>query len=106
MRWASKNNPLVARIPKAGWLAASALAGCVFQTEKPDPPYRPGPLAGGEMTHFDATSSAFSSPAPNLSPDDLAHHERGDAFFGDKFVAAPAPINPGLGPLHNNSSCE
>ena len=106
MRWAS-DNPGMNRIPKSGWLAlAPVLSACLFQTEKPAPQYGPGPLAGGTMTHFDATSGAFSAPAPNLSPEDLAHHEVGDGFFADKFVAAPAPINPGLGPLHNNSSCE
>lgn len=57
------------------------------------------------MTVFDATSNAFSSPAPNLSPARLQQHFEGDAQFEATFVAPPAPVNPGLGPLYDNVAC-
>jgi CxxC motif-containing protein (DUF1111 family) len=62
-------------------------------------------LSGGETTVFNATSAAFSFPAPNLSAADLGTHLAGDAGFEVSFVTAPAPVNPGLGPLFNNNSC-
>jgi CxxC motif-containing protein (DUF1111 family) len=63
-------------------------------------------LSGGAMTVFDATSGAFETPAPNLSDESLARHLAGDVQFGAIFVTAPAPVNPGLGPVFNNTSCE
>ncbi len=57
------------------------------------------------MTHFDGTSQAFSSPSPDLNPEESDHHQRGDAVFGAKFVTAPNPVQAGLGPLFNNISC-
>jgi CxxC motif-containing protein (DUF1111 family) len=63
------------------------------------------PLAGGETTVANRTSLAFSQPAPNLSEKEVALHKEGDRAFGDTFVTAPAPVNAGLGPLFNNSSC-
>src|SRR5262245_65664962 len=63
-------------------------------------------LSGGAMTVFDATSAAFETPAPNLSDESLARHLAGDVQFGAIFVTAPAPVNPGLGPVFNNTSCE
>jgi CxxC motif-containing protein (DUF1111 family) len=63
------------------------------------------PLAGGETTVENRTSLAFSQPAPNLSEKEVALHKEGDQSFGDTFVTAPAPVNAGLGPLFNNSSC-
>jgi CxxC motif-containing protein (DUF1111 family) len=65
----------------------------------------PGVQAGGETTVFDATSQAFSLPAPNLQGDRLERHNEGDALFEQTFVTAPAPINGGLGPVFNNTSC-
>jgi CxxC motif-containing protein (DUF1111 family) len=61
--------------------------------------------AGGETTIFDASSAAFSTPASNLSGDNLQKHLDGDAAFEATFVTAPAPINPGLGPIYNDVSC-
>ena len=55
-------------------------------------------LSGGETTVFDATSHAFSTPAPNLSADGLAKHLAGDVEFEAVFVTVPAEVNPGLGP--------
>ena len=62
-------------------------------------------LSGGETTVFDATSHAFSTPAPNLSGDGLAKHLDGDLEFEAVFVTVPAEVNPGLGPVYNNISC-
>jgi CxxC motif-containing protein (DUF1111 family) len=61
--------------------------------------------AGGETTIFDATSNAFSSPAPNLSQENFDRHMDGDLTFDQTFVTEPAAQNPGLGPLFNNNSC-
>lgn len=63
-------------------------------------------LLGGDTTIFDESSHAFSSPAPNLDDEGLDVHLTGDAEFEQTFVTAPATINPGLGPLFNNTSCE
>ena len=62
-------------------------------------------LSGGETTVFDATSHAFSTPAPNLSADGLAKHLEGDVEFEAVFVTVPAEVNPGLGPVYNNIAC-
>lgn len=62
--------------------------------------------AGGQTTLFDASSRAFSMPAPNLSPDHATRHEMGDAQFEANFITAPAPVNSGLGPVFNNVSCK
>jgi CxxC motif-containing protein (DUF1111 family) len=32
-------------------------------------------------------------------------HEIGDGQFNATFVSAPAPVNPGLGPIFNNVAC-
>jgi CxxC motif-containing protein (DUF1111 family) len=63
------------------------------------------PLAGGETTVQNRTSRAFSLPAPGLSTAELDRHLEGDANFDAVFVTAPALVNPGLGPLFNNPSC-
>ena len=62
-------------------------------------------LSGGETTVFDASSHAFSIPAPNLSASALEKHLEGDVEFEAVFVTAPAVVNPGLGPIYNNVSC-
>lgn len=62
-------------------------------------------FAGGDTTVFDASSHAFSTPAPNLSDAALEKHLDGDAEFEAAFVTAPAAVNPGLGPIYNNISC-
>jgi CxxC motif-containing protein (DUF1111 family) len=63
------------------------------------------PMAGGATTIFDATSNAYSTPAPNLSGEGLARHMAGDAAFEAAFVSAPAQVNAGLGPVFNNNAC-
>lgn len=62
-------------------------------------------LAGGETTVFINTSNAYGMPAPNLSPADLALHLTGDQVFEFVYVTPPNPVNGGLGPIFNNSSC-
>jgi CxxC motif-containing protein (DUF1111 family) len=63
------------------------------------------PLAGGETTAFNRTSQGFGQPAPNLTKQELALHILGDRAFEATFVTPPAPINAGLGPQFNNTSC-
>ncbi|HYH99257.1 di-heme oxidoredictase family protein [Hyalangium sp.] len=63
------------------------------------------PRAGGATTIDDRTSLAFAQPAPNLTPEGRARHRAGDGAFAAVFVPGPAPVNPGLGPLYNNTSC-
>lgn len=60
---------------------------------------------GGDTTVDDRTSNGFSLPAPNLGADELARHLDGDLAFDATFVTGPAPVNGGLGPLFNNTSC-
>jgi CxxC motif-containing protein (DUF1111 family) len=86
-------------------LVALAIGACADNTS-PSPDLLDDPaLAGGAMTVFDATSSAFSTPAPNLTAPRLDEHRAGDAQFEAVFVTAPAPVNGGLGPVFNNVSC-
>ena len=69
------------------------------------PVFSTSEFSGGETTIFDASSHAFSIPAPNLSTGALAKHLEGDVEFEAVFVTAPAVVNPGLGPIYNNVSC-
>ncbi len=69
------------------------------------PVFSTSELSGGETTVFDASSHAFSIPAPNLSTSALEKHLEGDVEFEAVFVTAPAVVNPGLGPIYNNISC-
>jgi CxxC motif-containing protein (DUF1111 family) len=61
--------------------------------------------AGGETTIENRTAQGFAQPIATLSPAELELHLEGDGAFEAKFVTAPATVNPGLGPLFNNSSC-
>ncbi len=72
---------------------------------EPIPVFSTSELSGGETTIFDASSHAFSIPAPNLSEAALEKHLEGDVEFEAVFVTAPAVVNPGLGPIYNNVSC-
>jgi CxxC motif-containing protein (DUF1111 family) len=63
------------------------------------------PLAGGETTVADRTSHAFQNPAPNLSSEELDRHLAADVVFEATYVTAPAEVNPGLGPVYNNTAC-
>lgn len=62
-------------------------------------------LSGGSQTVFDETSKAFSHGFSGMNGDDDGAHEAGDGHFEDVFVTAPAPMNGGLGPVYNNTSC-
>ncbi|MBL0744082.1 c-type cytochrome [Chryseolinea sp. Jin1] len=62
-------------------------------------------LSGGSQTVFDNGVGAFSTAFPNLTSAREHVHGIGDGAFGQTFVTAPAPINPGLGPIFNNVSC-
>lgn len=61
--------------------------------------------SGGEQTVFDQSSSAFGHAFSTLNETLERVHEIGDVQFGSTFVSAPAPINPGLGPIFNNVGC-
>ena len=69
------------------------------------PTFSTSEFSGGETTIFDASSHAFSTPAPNLSASALEKHLEGDVEFEANFVTAPAVVNPGLGPIYNNIAC-
>ncbi|WP_036484829.1 di-heme oxidoredictase family protein [Myxosarcina sp. GI1] len=62
-------------------------------------------LAGGETTVANRTSSAYEQPSAGLTEDNFARHREGDIAFEAVFVTPPAQVNPGLGPLFNNTSC-
>jgi len=71
----------------------------------PPPPPVDERLAGGDLTVFLESSDAFENPAPNLDAVDEQRHRAGDTAFDDVFVTAPSPVNSGLGPVFNNTSC-
>jgi CxxC motif-containing protein (DUF1111 family) len=56
-------------------------------------------LAGGDITVFDRTPTAYSHPAPGMSQDDLGQHNAGQGQF--QFQWEP----PDLGPQYNNYRC-
>lgn len=62
-------------------------------------------LSGGMSTFFDDGSGSLGTPIPGLSARDQFVHEVGDKLFEQPFVAAPAPLYGGLGPVFNNISC-
>ena len=96
-----------------GFLSLILLASVLFigcDTSSPvtvesTPIFSTSELSGGETTIFDASSHAFSIPAPNLSASALEKHLEGDVEFEANFVTAPAVVNPGLGPIYNNIAC-
>lgn len=63
------------------------------------------PLAGGDTTVIDRSSSAFDNPAANLSDADFERHLESEIVFESTFVSAPSDVNPGLGPTYMNTSC-
>jgi CxxC motif-containing protein (DUF1111 family) len=62
-------------------------------------------LSGGSETAFDQGGGAFSHAFATLPANLVRVHEIGDGQFNATFVSAPAPLNPGLGPIFNNVSC-
>jgi len=74
------------------------------------PDYTDVKALGGDTTTFDTALSghAFSTPAVNLSDEELAQHLAGDANFEIAFATAPNEEHPefdGLGPVFNNADC-
>jgi CxxC motif-containing protein (DUF1111 family) len=63
------------------------------------------PLSGGKTSIINRTSRAFDNPAANLTESEKDRHTEANGTFNDVFVSAPADVNPGLGPLFNNTSC-
>jgi CxxC motif-containing protein (DUF1111 family) len=92
----------VSRGSAHAWILAALLGAGVGCGDDQNGPILPG----GAATVFDRTSNAYSFPAPTLNPEDLELHLRGDAAFEAAFVTAPAPVNPGLGPLFNHTNCD
>jgi CxxC motif-containing protein (DUF1111 family) len=76
-------------------------ADSISPDENPDSEW----LSGGSQTAFDQGSGAFSHAFSSLPANLLRVHEIGDGQFNATFVSAPAPLNPGLGPIFNNVSC-
>lgn len=83
--------------------ALAAIAGCAEEATEPQD--ESSPLSGGATTIFSVTSTAFSTPAPNLAGERFALHMQGDAAFEAQFVSAGAETNYGLGPVFNNNAC-
>ncbi len=112
LRFSSK--PLGLTLAACIGLTACGGSGDEVVTPKPDekvyPAYTDIKASGGETTTFDASESGhgFSTPAPNLSTADLAHHLEGDLGFETAFTTAPNVEHPdldGLGPVFNNADC-
>ena len=80
------------------------LMSCRKYSELEEQNYDPR-MSGGVNTVFDQTSRAYTHAFPGLAGRDAIVHELGDAAFEASFVAAPAAINSGLGPIYNNVSC-
>lgn len=64
-------------------------------------------LAGGDTTVFDATPSAFSLSARNMSFERRQRFVVGNSFFNKNWVTAPSSTEgrDGLGPTFNARSC-
>ncbi|MGA1264040.1 MAG: di-heme oxidoredictase family protein [Prochlorothrix sp.] len=86
----------------AGFAAVFLAYG--LNPDRLSPPAAP-PQAGGMTTLSLRSSQAFMLPAPGLTVAEADQHLAGDVSFDAVFVTAPAPVNPGLGPLFDNSSC-
>lgn len=87
---------------------AIAIAVIGFQTwmdYQKLPPINLDPLSGGQTSITNRTSRAFDNPAANLTEEELKKHSEANVTFNDVFVSAPSQVNPGLGPLFNNTSC-
>lgn len=83
-----------------------ALCGCVKEPEPWDGTVNNDKwYSGGGQTVFDQGGGAYSHAFPGLTAAQSAIHDLGDKAFEAIFVSAPAPVNPGLGPLFNSVSC-
>ncbi|HWM86175.1 MAG TPA: di-heme oxidoredictase family protein [Kofleriaceae bacterium] len=81
--------------------ALAAVAGASGCDEQSTIEYR----AGGDTTVDNRTSNSYSFPAANLDEAEVERHAEGDLAFDSTFVTGGAPVNNGLGPLYNNTSC-
>lgn len=65
------------------------------------------PNLGGATTREDASQNSFGLPAPQLTNEERRLFERGDSFFTQNWVTAPASTDArdGLGPLFNAQAC-
>jgi CxxC motif-containing protein (DUF1111 family) len=81
------------------------LCACRKEPGEWDPAEEHPWLSGGSQTVFDAGAGAFGHAFPQMSATAQTLHGIGDGQFNQTFVSAPAPINPGLGPVFNNVSC-
>ncbi|MCA9755974.1 MAG: c-type cytochrome [Candidatus Eisenbacteria bacterium] len=81
------------------------LAGCSDETSTstPEPVDDTAYYSGGETTIFNATSQAFTFPAPNVAQVD--RHFDGDLAFDVAFIAAGGTVHSGLGPVFNDNAC-
>ena len=96
----------MSRGPYACAVAALLLCGCGDRgPTAPLPSREDKAFSGGAATVFDAASTAFENPLPGLDADQTARFLAGDAAFEAQFVTAPAPVNSGLGPVFNQTSC-
>lgn len=86
-------------------LCATLLCACQKEPGEWDATEEHPWLSGGTQTVFDAGAGAFGHGFPQMSATASALHEIGDIQFEQTFVSAPAPINPGLGPVFNSVSC-
>ncbi|AFY72349.1 putative thiol oxidoreductase [Synechococcus sp. PCC 7502] len=82
----------------------AAIAAITIQTWITEP-VNLDPFSGGQTSILNRTSRAFDNPAANLTPAELDRHSEANTTFNDVFVSAPSSVNPGLGPLFNNTSC-
>ena len=98
----------IRRTYKVCCLIAVAIAAIQVACKKYDQTYSTEDsewLSGGAQTVYDQNSSSFSHVFPTLAEGLERVHEIGDIQFEATFVSAPAPTNPGRGPLFNNVSC-
>ncbi len=67
----------------------------------------PSALLGGDTTREDASLNSFGLPAPQLTNEERRLFERGDSFFTQNWVTAPASTDArdGLGPTFNAQAC-
>ncbi len=65
------------------------------------------PNLGGETTRVETSQNSFGLPAPGLTNEERRLFERGDSFFTQNWVTAPASTDArdGLGPTFNAQSC-
>ncbi|MCB0523909.1 MAG: c-type cytochrome [Lewinellaceae bacterium] len=88
-----------------GILLMAAFASC--QKNDSAPPVIDEDVNLGGGTSISGTFiNSFQQPAANLNTQQLDLHRAADVAFGDIFVTAPNEINPGLGPVFNQNSCE